>query len=680
MRSRRGQDGAGRASRSRFLALLASVAVLATAGACAAGVKGGGGGGAVATPTLLPPGGTYASAQDVTLSCATAAATIHYTTSGAAPTAESPVYGAPLHVDATTTIRALAVLDGHADSPVASATYTIGAPAAAGWTDLTQFLDADSHVVYVSSAGSDTAAAAVHGRGYYLAADPEIGSDPTRPSGQVVAYATFLAARGAVRVNRSIEDHPGDPLYPEWILFRRGDSIDMAGTALTRAEEGGPSAEKRRVFAAYGDPALPRPRLTGEGGGIAAWGVRGGNNLAIVSLENVNNFSLMYAAKNILFEDVAFRQTGTSGIQGVGVDNVQLRRCVFSGNFDSGSAHVQGVYVAEAGRILIEECVFDLNGYKENPFDPGTWTGSLVAGDKALAAGRGVQPLRTYFDRNLYLSSYTDLKVRGNIISRGGGGGSLQMRVGGVAERNLLMFNESALAVGHQQANRPYLQNALVRSNLVLHDDPLLPPGGFGGGLAVAVGELNRGVLEDNVVAHFQRPGNNSAMLFAGGIAAYETWPAQRAQHVTIRDNAAVAARYADVLRIASTGAADGIQAGSFAANALAVTTDGGAARSGDATCPTGVAFGSAASGGNRYYSAASKGFQAGDDTRTFTSWQAAGFDAASTSYPSVASLAAAAGWRTAAELNDPQGRNGWSATSSRTCSWSILATCPTTT
>jgi hypothetical protein len=81
----------------------------------------------VATPTLSPPGGTYSTPQSVTLSDATAGATIYYTTDGSTPTTASTPYTAPISVTQTTTIRAMAAASGMADSNVASATYTLQA-------------------------------------------------------------------------------------------------------------------------------------------------------------------------------------------------------------------------------------------------------------------------------------------------------------------------------------------------------------------------------------------------------------------------------------------------------------------------------------------------------------------------------------------------------------------------
>jgi hypothetical protein len=79
------------------------------------------------SPVLNPPAGNYASAQTVTLSDSTYGAVIHYTTNGATPTAASAVYSAaaPLQLTATTTVQAVAVAAGYADSAVTSGTYTI---------------------------------------------------------------------------------------------------------------------------------------------------------------------------------------------------------------------------------------------------------------------------------------------------------------------------------------------------------------------------------------------------------------------------------------------------------------------------------------------------------------------------------------------------------------------------
>ena len=82
----------------------------------------------VATPTFDPEEGTYTEAQNVTIACETEDATIHYTTDGTEPTAESPVYSEAIAVGETMTIKAIAMKEGMTDSEIASATYTINIP------------------------------------------------------------------------------------------------------------------------------------------------------------------------------------------------------------------------------------------------------------------------------------------------------------------------------------------------------------------------------------------------------------------------------------------------------------------------------------------------------------------------------------------------------------------------
>ncbi|GHH67894.1 hypothetical protein GCM10018781_23890 [Kitasatospora indigofera] len=88
--------------------------------------QGGSTGGQVAQPAFSPAGGQYATAQTVTITDATAGATIRYTRDGSTPNGSSPVYSGPISVTASGTVKAFAQASGLTDSPVATATYTIG--------------------------------------------------------------------------------------------------------------------------------------------------------------------------------------------------------------------------------------------------------------------------------------------------------------------------------------------------------------------------------------------------------------------------------------------------------------------------------------------------------------------------------------------------------------------------
>ena len=80
----------------------------------------------VATPTFSPSAGEVDKGTQVTITCATEGATIHYTTDGTTPTSESPVYdGNPIEITAAITLKAIGIANEMLDSDVATAAYTI---------------------------------------------------------------------------------------------------------------------------------------------------------------------------------------------------------------------------------------------------------------------------------------------------------------------------------------------------------------------------------------------------------------------------------------------------------------------------------------------------------------------------------------------------------------------------
>ena len=77
----------------------------------------------IATPTFSVAAGNYVVAQNVEISCATDGATIYYTLDGTTPTDASTEYTGAIAINATTTLKAIAI-KGEESSAVASATYT----------------------------------------------------------------------------------------------------------------------------------------------------------------------------------------------------------------------------------------------------------------------------------------------------------------------------------------------------------------------------------------------------------------------------------------------------------------------------------------------------------------------------------------------------------------------------
>ena len=110
-------------------------------------------GGTVATPAISPSAGTYSTTQSVTITCATAGATIKYTTNGSTPSRSTgTTYSGAISVSSTQTVKAIAYKDYSLDSAVASSTFTISlGPTLVSWTIENNGID---HTLVWSAASS----------------------------------------------------------------------------------------------------------------------------------------------------------------------------------------------------------------------------------------------------------------------------------------------------------------------------------------------------------------------------------------------------------------------------------------------------------------------------------------------------------------------------------------------
>ncbi len=77
-----------------------------------------------ASPAISPDGGSFTGSQSVTLSSATASASIYYTLDGSVPTPGSTPYTGPITLSTDTTLNAIASAPGFVQSAVSSATFT----------------------------------------------------------------------------------------------------------------------------------------------------------------------------------------------------------------------------------------------------------------------------------------------------------------------------------------------------------------------------------------------------------------------------------------------------------------------------------------------------------------------------------------------------------------------------
>jgi len=79
----------------------------------------------VSSPTFSLASGMYYPQQAVSINCSTPGVTIRYTIDGTAPDTHSTLYAAPLEIDSTSTVKAIAYKKGWNQSAVATADYEI---------------------------------------------------------------------------------------------------------------------------------------------------------------------------------------------------------------------------------------------------------------------------------------------------------------------------------------------------------------------------------------------------------------------------------------------------------------------------------------------------------------------------------------------------------------------------
>ena len=120
--------------------ITANIGGVAVTGTTAVTSGGGGGGGddssRVKPVNATPPAGEVPAGTQVTLSTATAGATIYYTLDGSVPSSNSTKYTAPITINAATTIRAIAIKVGQTQSLVATYAYSVSVPEASASVDV----------------------------------------------------------------------------------------------------------------------------------------------------------------------------------------------------------------------------------------------------------------------------------------------------------------------------------------------------------------------------------------------------------------------------------------------------------------------------------------------------------------------------------------------------------------
>ncbi|MDE5566854.1 MAG: chitobiase/beta-hexosaminidase C-terminal domain-containing protein [Muribaculaceae bacterium] len=186
----------------------------------------------VAMPVFSPAGGTVKPGTEVTITCPTEEAEIHYTLDGSDPTISSTLYTEPIIISEAVTIKAIATKPGHDASTIVTATFTVSAdaPAEGDGTEASPYSVAQVIALNPTST-KDAVATDVWAQGYIVGYIPTGGSSTTlsitvfgadanaAASNIVVAptkdetnpancMAIQLASGSDVRAAANLKDHP----------------------------------------------------------------------------------------------------------------------------------------------------------------------------------------------------------------------------------------------------------------------------------------------------------------------------------------------------------------------------------------------------------------------------------------------------------------------------------------
>jgi hypothetical protein len=233
------------------------------------------------------------------------------------------------------------------------------------------------------------------------------GTDPMNPSAAVKSYRRWAYVAPRQDPSRDIGSRAnfGTPEpgtrggFPDWWLFKRGETFDLSTDMLSfwnevdpnmtavnasLAVSGGRSATERQIVGAYGNPCDVRPRFMHPQaiGFISRFNSQSApavfKNVAYLSLhfdghdrplgENSTAVTLLYQNKqstDILFEDMWLDAT-TVNIGGGYGGQVTFRRSLITDNFGGRS---QGIYYdgSRDGRLRIEDSILMRNGFLKDP-------------------------------------------------------------------------------------------------------------------------------------------------------------------------------------------------------------------------------------------------------------------------------------------------------------------------
>lgn len=301
---------------------------------------------------------------------------------------------------------------------------------------------------------------------YYVSSSS--GSDANTGLSPAQALQTIAAAHSLCRDN-----------FSDWILLKRGDvfleSLDLRY---------GRSRTEPFLVASYGS-STTRPLLkTGTNFGVIQqnrW-----QYVAIIGIafyahtrnpataEYISSTlsqpgfyffasDVNYPGISLLIEDCTFDFYANNIVQGtITSSDVVLRRNVISNNY-SETAHSQGLFMNNVDDVLLEENIFDHNGWLIQAIPPFS---------NAKAGGQA-----TFFNHNTYVGRMSNMTIRKNIFARSssinnkftadsGPGSTHDVLI----DNNLYIDGEIGISIGGNDSVNPYrYKNTTISNNVMLN-------------------------------------------------------------------------------------------------------------------------------------------------------------------------------------------------------------------
>ncbi|QDU89339.1 hypothetical protein Pla175_27280 [Pirellulimonas nuda] len=349
-----------------------------------------------------------------------------------------------------------------------------------GWTVVSP--SADSRVIYVSSS---------------------LGNDANDGLSEATPKATVSAGTALMRDG-----------YPDHLLFKRGDVWTNENLGSISS---GRSAEEPKLIGAYGSGE--RPVFLADPSREFSNNIKTKQYIAIIGLHMEPNdrehndfgkYGLRFAVEgngNFLVEDNyigGFAYNLSFVIPATDVDawgGLVIRRNVIADAW-SATSHSQGLFISRAQSVLLEENVFDHNGWHK---------------DYATGSGIVTEAEPTIFNHNVYISERTrDITIRGNIFSRGSSMGTKMDVDAGThtIENNLYVGNGmiAQFGEGSDDLSEEVDGNIFyISNNVMVEGTARAQPNGLGAVFQNIVG----GYFQDNFIGQRGTEGGDGGYALA---------------------------------------------------------------------------------------------------------------------------------------------------------------------